>query len=221
MNRREFLAALGASTALAGCNGPWIDQRRSTPSTNGPISTASPSPSPTKSPTPVPVCVDEGDTRLPVGEWYEGAVFYDGGRFQVTVSALALTTTFRDGYTDQRYEMPDDEQLAVATVRVVNQNSRPETWAGSQFSFVVSPCTAFESQYAFDHPDFEQPVTISQLPQVDHARQHNREGYPLDPEERGRLWAVAVLPRDATRQDVEVGLELGDERGLPVRWVPE
>lgn len=125
MRRRRFLATIGTSALLAGCNentDPSSDTPprettstatlTSTPPVTSPTKTATRSPteqstpSPTPTPTttgmetPTPRDVGPGETRLQFGEWYS---FTD---FRATVSELTLTTTFRLDDSDTTHEMP-------------------------------------------------------------------------------------------------------------------
>lgn len=155
--------------------------------------------------------------RLAVEDEYSFGEWHDLNDWAVTVRSLDLTTTFRVDDAERTFEMPDDQQLAIATVEVKNDSTR-RGWS-APFGFVVDGTTVYETQMSFDHPEFTHEVDIRQLERVEHQHQFQPEGLPVDAGETERLWAVAVVPRLVSRQRVQVGLEVGPDDVLyPVRW---
>ncbi|PSQ19789.1 hypothetical protein BRD00_00625 [Halobacteriales archaeon QS_8_69_26] len=142
-----------------------------------------------------------------------------GEDWKVTVRSLELATTFRTDEAERTFEMPGGQQLTVATVAVEN-TSPPNSWA-APMGFVVDGDTGYQTQRSFDHPEFERKVLIRDLRRVEHQHQFEASGFHVDYGETRRLWAVAVLPRSVSRQQVRVGLKIGTgDVEYPVQWIP-
>lgn len=227
--RRRTLLAFGASALLAGCGGDGSPESRTRETTTAEsATTASPRATgttggreSTRASTETARASTEttGTPELGVkhehsfGEWY---AFED---WRVTVRSLDLTTTFRVDGGDRTFEMPDGEQLAIATVDVENTAPSRHGWA-TAVGFVVGEIV-HEARIAFDHPEFESEVDVRQLRRVEHQKQFQAHGLPVDGGETARLWSVAVVPRSVTRGRVQVALQVAprDVR-YPVRWTP-
>ncbi len=138
--------------------------------------------------------------------------------WRVAVTDVQLLTTLEldDGTTE---EPPDDEQLALATVAVENRTDEGTVWSvGNNWGFVAASCDLYEPQV--DVYDDRRDLNVKRLRQVDHQKQWTPDGYRLAAGERGRAWYAALVPRDVTLSDVEVGFRWDDE-AFRVRWVPE
>lgn len=151
-----------------------------------------------------------------LGEWHA----FDGWR--VTVSSLDLGSTFRIDDAERAFEMPDGEQLAVATVRVENTADSRRGWAAGDFAVVAADGTAYDSRRAFDHPEFAHEVDVGDLRRVEHQEQFHASGLGVDAGETARLWVVAVLPAEETRERLAVGFDTpaDDEVAYSIRWTP-
>lgn len=232
MQRRRFLATLGTSTLLAGCSddsGPTPAESGTPPdSDEPPPTTGTPRPTRTEDATPTatpegtatpdetatPRRVGSGETLLDVGEWY------DPGVVRFVVSKVTVTTTVRLDDSDESFEMPDGDQLALATVGVENTGDTRTSVVGYRFAFIDGRRRVYGSRQTFDHPDLG-TVYSAELRQVRHDDQFLADGYVLDAGERGTMWSVSILPRTVARSEVVVGYGPdGADGTLPVRWGP-
>lgn len=207
MKRRAFVTLSGC-ILFAGCSSETPSETTTTE-----LRTQTPATEPTERPEVTETPQLDARNEYSLGEWHA----LDDWR--VTVQSLELTTTFRVDDAEKSFEMPDDQQLAIATVDIENTSTR-RGWA-IPFGFVVDGTTVYESQMSFDHPEFMYEVDIRQLRQVEHQRQFQPEALPVDADKTERLWAVAVLPRSVSRGEVQVGLETAPDDVLyPIRWTP-
>lgn len=210
MKRRRVLALAGGAL-LAGCS---AERPTGTPSREPSTATAARTQESTGSPAPTETETPTLDVRhrYSFGEWHSM------DKWNVTVRTLDLPTTFRVDDGEAAYEMPADQQLALATAAVENTTESRRGWSG-RFGVITDDSAVYESQMAFDHPEFEDSVDVDDLQRVDHQRQFQPQALPVDPGETARVWAVAVIPRSLSRRRVHVGLETppADVR-YPVRW---
>lgn len=115
--------------------------------------------------------------------------------------------------------MPEGEQLAVATVKLENTSSTTRGWASGKFGFIHNRSRVFEPTKTFEHPKFRYGVDIVDLRDVEHQIQFQTAGLQVKSGETRRMWLVAVLPRETSRDDVRIGYD-GDDDGVlyPIRW---
>lgn len=198
MNRRGFLAMFGSSL-VAGCagissNSTGPDGDEVNPTTGEPVE-----------------C-----TRYAFGDWHAL------DEWRVTVSSLDRTTTFHVDGVEREFEMPEDEQLVVATVRLENTTSETRGWAAGSFTILVGD-TTYEPQRAFEHPAFSYAVDVSRLRDVAHQEQFQTSGFGVAGGRTATLWLVAVVPRTVSRDETAVGYDdrFDDDVRYPVRWVPD
>lgn len=212
MKRRNILALTG-SLLLAGCSNesPTDTQpRESATDTTTRTRTQESTASPTRMETDTP--------SLGVRHTYSFGEWHSTDKWNIAVQSLDLTTTFRVDDGESTYEMPDEKQLAIAPTAVENTTDIRRGWS-VRSDFITNEPTVYESQMAFDHPEFENVVEIDELQQVDHKRQFLPEALPVDPGETARVWPVAVIPRSLSRQQIQVGMTNSPpDLRYPIRW---
>lgn len=220
MNRRTFVA-LGGTVLLTGCTGDPLSETAEESTTKQTTETTESAGTTDDARTAEDTTTTGTKTaRLGVTDEYSLGEWHTMDDWKVAVQSFELTATFRTDDAEETFEMPADEQLAIATAEVENTAAGRRGWA-IPFAFVVDRETVYKSQLSFDYPEFEYEVDIQQLERVEHQRQFQPEGLPVDSGETERLWAVSVLPRSVSHQQVEVGLETApDDVRYPIRWVP-
>lgn len=219
MSRRRVLRR-GAALAfpfLAGCNRLWSSDTR-TSQDGTPKTTKRPT---QRTPTPERT-TDENSLRLVVEERYALGESHTLHDWTIAVASVSLDTTFRLDHDDSTYRMPDEEQLVVVTVEITNRTDSRKAWTDAPFALIVED-QLFEEQLGFEHPDFDEPVQMDDLAQIDHVRRYAPSGHPVEGGETVRSWVLFVLPRTLTQEQIEVGFDgdLDDEAGYPIRWVPK
>lgn len=222
MRRRALLAALAAFAGCGSQTGPGADTTPSPTRTAGTPATATPAagtPTPTATDHPSPTdtpngpCLGGGETRYDLGEFHEVSFW----RVAVTGVQLLTTPELDDGTTE---ELPDDEQLALATVAVENRTEEGTVWSvGNNWGFVAASCDLYEPQSDVYEERRINELSVKRLRQVDHQKQSTPDGFRLAAGERGTVWYATVLPRDVTLGDLEVGFRW-DYEPFRVRWVP-
>jgi hypothetical protein len=159
-------------------------------------------------------------TVRPAEEEYELGEPYVYEQWKIAVTDLELMTAFQtdDGGT---YDAPDGTKLAITTVELTNQSSEGQTWAGMPFALVFKG-RIYEDKRGFKHPQFSGHVAMNDLKSIEHARQYAPESYPVDSGESILLWALFLIPEDATLDRTSVGFDGEPNEGTayPVRWVP-
>lgn len=158
----------------------------------------------------------QAKTRYRFGTWHEGTAW------RWTIVSLDLSTTFQMDTRDETIRMPEDEQLGVATVKLENTSSTTRGWVSGKFGFIRNRSQVFEPTRAFEHPKFNYEVDIAELREVEHQTQFQTQGLQVKSGETRRMWLVTVLPRETSREDIQIGYDgnSDDEVRYPIRWTP-
>ena len=204
---------------LAGCNGTFSSGTTEVSPTGTPVPTTE---QPTEATTTTAEQTTDETPSLAVEERYGLGESHTIDEWSIAVTTVSLDTTFQLDSDDTTYRMPEGEQLAVVTVEVTNTEDSRKTWAGVPFA-IIADGRLFDEQLGFDHPDFDGPVQMDDLVQIDHVRRYAPSGYPVEGGETVRSWMLFVLPRDLTCERIEIGFDddLEDDAGYPIRWVPK
>lgn len=221
MRRRTVLGSVG-SLFLAGCNGLRPSAASSTrPDATTARSVAAERTTTADKPMTSHQTTTTASPELGVETEYAFAERHAWNHWELTVTALDLTTTLRHGYHEETYELPDDEQLAVATVNVTNDGSHNRSWFAGRFAFVLGDQRVVEPVFDIEYPEDDTPIVV--LPRVEHARQYETAGLPVGYEETEQLWLVSTFPRTVRRDEVGIGFDSSefDEKRYEIRWVPE
>lgn len=223
-NRRHLLQSLAGmgTLVLAGCSSdgdPTTEtpppQTRTATETLIPTETHTEEPTPTETPTqtepPTETATPYPSRRYQFGEWH------DMDEWRITISEMELLTSFvtDDG---EQYDMPDDEQLLIATVTVENLEYDHSLFADRFMALTGEQ--AYKDRPAFLHPELDS-VSFRDLEQVDHQRQFGHKGVHIEVGERDDYWAVFVIPREIERSDLEIASNAGERDGYPIRWIPD
>lgn len=219
MERRRFLAGLGAGVGLSGCLGRGSETDtptdRPTPSADPtPTATDTPRPAWTDSPTETPRCLGQTAQRLAVGE----SVRYNDWEFAVTQVELTRTYQFED--ESETRSLPEGQQFVIVTVEAVNHGDELNRWwSESGFRLVAPNCRTVDWDWFFTTTGGEY-ATVSQLDRIEHVKQNWPEvGYRFDPGQRGRMWYPAITDASYDRSDLEIGSNFEDDP-TPTRWIP-
>lgn len=152
---------------------------------------------------------------LGFGEWYES----DEWALTATDVALRIEFQHADRGTTQ---MPDDEQLLYAALRLKNLTQESRRALGIAFlAALEADGTAHEAVRDFSHPEFDHGVGVYDLEQVpvtgSRLKGMNREEVASG--EIVRRWFVAVVPRVLAGEDAVVGFDDPFASGeYPARW---
>lgn len=219
MKRRAVLAS-GGCIVVAGCNALGrFDTASTTPETtttpeNSAVTAATRTAESSPPSTPTVASDLAVEKQYLFGEWHSW------NEWRWTVASLELTTWFRVDDADRMFEMPGDQQLGIATVKITNTGSSRRGWAAGNFAFVLSGDTIVEPQRTFEHPSFRYEVDIARLRQVEHQYQFQTQALPVTAGETARMWLVAVLPRKVTRRDIQIGSDVRHDDAVlyPFRW---
>lgn len=222
MNRRSVLrrGSTLAFTFLAGCNGTQSSSSTTSPPNGTPSSTTE---RPTASTTTAPDQTgDEKTPNLVVEQRYPLGESHSVRDWTIAVTSVPLETTFQLDHDQGTFQMPEDEQLAVVTVQITNRTDSQKAWTDAPF-VLIADAGLFYEQLGFDHPDFDEPVQMDDLTQIDHVRRYAPSGHPVEGGETDRSWVLFVLPRALDRKQIEVGFDgdFDDDVGYPIRWVPK
>lgn len=138
------------------------------------------------------------------------------------MTAFDLTTKFQRDGLNAVYEVEDDRELGIVTLRVRNVRDTRETWSGWPIVAIANG-RVFEDRLSFEHSSSENPIGLEELDGVDHVRRLYPEGYQVESGEAFRAWYLFVLPPAVTRQQVRIGLDDAPEDHVPypVRWIPD
>lgn len=157
----------------------------------------------------------EIEQRYRFGEWHSDE------NWRMTVTSLSLKSTFGIDGEEMSYQMPDNEQLAIATLKIENTASTMDQWPDGGFVFVLDESNVIRPQMDFSHPEFENDVNIVELQRVQHADQQYPEGMSVESGETRKLWHVSVVSRDIRRENVQIGysgIPIGGN-DYPIRWI--
>lgn len=216
MKRRKVLAATGTALGLAGCSfGPSRTNRRSdTTSTSSKPPTGDTETSGTSTTTASPELTVE--TTYGFGEWHSTT------DWKVTVTDLVLATEYQLEDETEPRQLPDGQQLAIATLDV-RTDVESDGWVGDGgIAFVIDE----ERTLVTSETEFPDPIpghtNLHELERVEHSRQYRTEGYGVTDDETGTVWYATVVDGSVARADVEIGFDddFDDRKRYPIRWDP-
>lgn len=159
-----------------------------------------------------PATITGKTKQYTIGQWHTDRK----GDWRTTVERAELLTSFE---TDEgkTYQMPTDEQLLVASISLENSSTSAQTYAGGLFDALVRG-SVYEDTAWFSHPSRDSAVQIDELANVGKVTRYYSEGRSIGPGEEIQTWLVFVLPRNVSRQDIEIRYKGSEDDSSPARW---
>lgn len=150
--------------------------------------------------------------RYTIGQWHTDRE--NDWRTAVESAELLTSLESDDG---EMHKMPDGEQLLIATISLENTSTSTQTYAGGLFDALVRG-SVYEDTSAIQLPGYNSAVKIDELAKVGSVTRYYAEGRSIAPEEEIQTWLVFVLPRNVSRQDIEIRYEGSEDDSSSAHW---